>query len=215
VALLETRRLDESAWRRPHPIHSQEGQYLNPADPTNPKSSAREIALAHVPDEYRAVVDASQPYLRGNVEAARQDPLATLAWLSNVDKHRLIHPAFHRQHGPPKVTMTNGRISDIKVRRDIPLNQPVSDGTVVSGWRPMSGKELDVDVNVYVEFTVAFSEQALDYVQLEGVWNYVSQIINTLRAVSEGRTVTLDSAWPLPSPWPKRPAAHQIHPASD
>lgn len=193
-----------------YPIHSQEDQYLGLADPAKP--APRDLALAYVPDEYRAVVDASQPYQRGNVSAARKDPLAILAWLSNVDKHRLIHPAFHRQHGAPEVQVTEGRLSDIKIRRDIPLDQPVSDGTVVSAWRPKPGKEFDVSVNVYVEFTVAFSERALGYVELEGIWNYVGRVINTLRAVSEGQTVTLDTTWPIPSSWPKRRSFHQIRP---
>ena len=184
--------------RTEYPIHLQKDQYCRPVDPANPKSSPREIALAHVSDDYRAIIDASQPYNRGNVKTARQDPLAILAWLSNVDKHRLVHPAFHRQHGPPRILVERGRLSDIRIRRDIPLNQPVSEGTVVFAWRPKAGKELDVDVNVYVRFTVAFSEGAFDYVQLEDIWNYVNGVIDTLRAVSEGRSVRLDTTWPLP-----------------
>jgi len=206
VYALATRKTERTEF----PVHLDQLQYTGLLRPDDPKSSARELALAFVPDEYRAIIDATQPYNRGNMKAARQDPLAILAWLSNVDKHRLIHPGFHRQHGPPRITIKEGRLSGIRVRRDIPLNQEVRDGTVVSAWRPKLGKELDVDVDVYVEFTVAFSERAFDYVQLEAVWNYVGRVINTLRAVSEGRDVTFDPTWPMPSPWPKgRPAAHK------
>lgn len=172
-----------------YPIKVQEDQYIG---------EPREIALEGVADEYLAVVDASQPYHRGEIKAAQKDPLAVLAWLSNVDKHRLIHPAFHRQRGSAKVTVLEGRRSDIEIRRDIPFDQPVGEGTVVSATRPRRGvKPEDVDVQTYVEFTVAFSKRALDYVALEDIWNYVSRIINTLRAVSEGRPVTLDTGWPL------------------
>lgn len=172
-----------------YPIKIQEDQYIG---------DAREIALAGVADEYRAIVDASQPYHRGTVKAAKEDPLAILAWLSNVDKHRLIHPAFHRQRGGAKVTVLKGRLGDIQIRKDIRLDQRVREGTVVSASRPKPGiKPEDVHVKVYVEFTVAFSERALDYVALENIWNYVGRVINTLRAVSEGHQVTLDTGWPL------------------
>lgn len=172
-----------------YPIKVQEDQYIG---------KPRDIALDGVADEYRAIVDASQPFHRREIKAVQKDPLAVLAWLSNVDKHRLIHPAFHRQRGSAKVNVLRGRRSDIEIRRDIPFDQSVGEGTVISASRPRrSLKPEDVDVQTYVEFTVAFSERALDYVALEGIWNYVGRVINTLRAVSDGRPTTLDTSLPF------------------
>ena len=179
-----------------YPIKLQRDQYLGPIDSRNPGSrSHRDIDLAGIDDPYMAIVDASQPYLRGNIKAARKDPLAILAWLSNADKHRLIHPAFHRQAGQPRIIVSRGRLSDIRIRH-IPRNQPVGDGTEVYRWKPIPGKEMDVDVNVHVLFTVAFSESALDYVDIEDLWHYAMRPIAAFRAISEGRKAILDTTWP-------------------
>lgn len=53
-----------------------------------------------------------------------------------------------------------------------------------------------MDVNVHVGFTVAFSEWALDYVDLEDLWHYVMRPIGAFRAISEGRKAILDTTWP-------------------
>jgi hypothetical protein len=52
----------------------------------------RDRALTGVAEKYRTAIDQAQPYRRG--DAARWEPLSILSWLSNVDKHRFIHPVW-------------------------------------------------------------------------------------------------------------------------
>lgn len=54
--------------------------------------STREHRLRGVAERYRAVIDEAQPYRAGPHAGAHS--LAILSYLSNVDKHRFIHPAF-------------------------------------------------------------------------------------------------------------------------
>lgn len=56
------------------------------------RPSARDGALRGVSDEHRAIIDGAQPYRRG--QTADSHPLAIIKMLSNIDKHRLVHPTF-------------------------------------------------------------------------------------------------------------------------
>ena len=104
----------EQSERSEFPIHSDERQYIG-TDDTHPVSR-RDLTLAKLPDEYRTVIDAAQPYRRGTRHAIREDPLAILASLSNADKHRVVHPALIRQWGRPRFVVSSGRIRDVQTR---------------------------------------------------------------------------------------------------
>jgi hypothetical protein len=178
--------------RSEFPIHSDERQYTG-TDEAHPVSR-RDLALAKVPREFHAVVDAAQPYRRGNKHAIREDPLAILAWLSNADKHRLVHPAFMRQWSRPQFVITNGRISDVQTRV-VGGNTTIEERAEVFAWRPRATAKADVNVDVKTTFTVAFSERAIDYFLLVALCGYVRRILETLRVVADGGRAGFDNRW--------------------
>ena len=106
-------------------------------------------------------------------------------------------------------------MSDIG-RRIAPPNQAVSEGTEIFRWKPKPGKEFDVDVQVHVTFTIAFSEWRLDYVDLEDLWHYAFRPIEVMRSISEGRPTILNTTWPpvrtrrFARPWERRPHVGRI-----
>lgn len=65
--------------------------------PRKSQPSPRDVALEGVSDNARALIDSAQPYHGG--DSAQSHPLATLAWLTNIDKHRLVHGVLVRGIG--------------------------------------------------------------------------------------------------------------------
>jgi hypothetical protein len=61
-------------------------------DTKDGKPGARDSCLRGVAEKYRTPIDQLQPYRAG--DGARWEALSVLSWLSNVDKHQSIHPAW-------------------------------------------------------------------------------------------------------------------------
>ncbi len=75
------------------PIYRVEKDYW--AIPENRSRNNRDRLLAGVAEDYRTPIDEVQPYAaldRGEDPATRY--LAHLGWLSNIDKHQVVHAAF-------------------------------------------------------------------------------------------------------------------------
>lgn len=129
--------------------------------------SPRDRALAGVPKKYRAIVDDTQPFNR------RYALLDALRLFDNADKHRLVHLALLRQTKPPTFVYRNGGADDIEVRL-APASRAMRNGTEIYRWRPL--KE-GVEVDIYLEFTVAFRQGRLSLGPLD-----IEKIVNLVGA---------------------------------
>jgi len=83
------------AFRTQFPIESSGTNYWCQTKDGRP--SARERCLKGVAEDHRAIIDAAQPY-RGP-HPAKHHALSHLAYLSNVDKHQVIHVGFFAFRG--------------------------------------------------------------------------------------------------------------------
>jgi hypothetical protein len=68
--------------------------------------STRERCLKGVADEHRTLIDEMQPYRGRNTN---RHGFAILAWLSNTDKHQIVHPTWTATHDfdPANLTLTS------------------------------------------------------------------------------------------------------------
>lgn len=89
LVLLNTRKL--GGQDNQFPICSSGARYWSIG--RNGQPSTREFRLRGVSDEHRAVIDGLQPY-RAQDPPNLIQPLAALRDLSNLDKHRLVHPTL-------------------------------------------------------------------------------------------------------------------------
>ncbi len=104
--------------------------------------------LDRLTPEHRALIDRHQPYRRGDLDAAKSDPLAKLADLSNEDKHRLLLPGYTRAQWPTGITyrfidckMVSFRFGD-RLEADTNLFEA---GVEVTGPDP----QMEMNVNLY------------------------------------------------------------------
>jgi hypothetical protein len=138
--------------------------------------------LHAVSDPARAVIEGLQPYHAG--ANARHHPLWVLCELSNIDKHRAIHPVSHYT-----------RQADIQVNTVIPgarierrPDGPVENGTVLARLflpRPIF-YAAEVNVDIRVPRGVAIAETATTPLlhlghTLEGIQKAVKDVAERLR----------------------------------
>jgi hypothetical protein len=91
------------------PIYRSNTEYRKPR---RDGKSPRDRRLKGVSEPHRSIIDAAQPY---NERDPDTHPLVSLAWFTNTDKHRLVHPAFTSNMGP----------NDIEIDfRPVPPNPP-------------------------------------------------------------------------------------------
>jgi hypothetical protein len=72
------------------PIIRAKDEYWNV--PNNRSESVRDRMLAGVAEDHRAFIDMVQPFNSGNDPSSTA--LAVLSWISNADKHRVVHASF-------------------------------------------------------------------------------------------------------------------------
>lgn len=151
------------------PIYRDQLEYLKVSG--KPPLSARDRAIAGVPKKYWAIIDDSQPYNR------RYELLEALRAFDNADKHRLVHITFLRQTRPPTFIYRNGGADDIEVLL-APASRPMREGTEIYRWRP---RKEGMEVDIYLEFTVAFRQGRLRLGPLE-----IQRIVNLVGGVVIG-----------------------------
>jgi hypothetical protein len=157
------------------PIFTNQREYLAPRG-KNP--SFREQYLAGVLDAHRTIIDSHQPFLSQRPE---DHPLASLAWFTNVDKHRMVHPAFVMPHEvgvrflPP--------YGDLKAIVEVPNeNGRVDDGEVLLRFRPDPDDLRDIqtamDVQLDCTIGLAFGDRLLPAEQLMAIGLKVTEIVD-------------------------------------
>lgn len=164
-----------------YPIYRVETDYRN-ARPNARKAidrlSPRDYYLAGVRDEYRAVIDASQPYHAGNDSKAH--PLAMLSHLANTNKHRRLEMALAVATTGPIELLPLG----VPTRFDTVIIQPgvpIKDGTIVARYTVEPPMEVAVDSKFSVQIT--FGQWGINSGRLRAIERYVVEIIERLATI--------------------------------
>jgi len=135
--------------------------------------------LRGVAERHRTVIDGVQPYRRGL--DAPKDPLAVLNWLSNVDKHRVLHAALIAVADPnPDDFMVEG--DDAGVAEFEFNSGPLKDGAEVMRIRVRSGNpNAKVHVKAPIPMDIGFGERGLRAQGLANLLGHTGSILDTFR----------------------------------
>lgn len=170
--LARVRNSNPSGAKTSFPIYSIHDTYWTPR---KKRASPREEATVGVPDHARAIIDRAQPYHRGN--AASAHPLATLAWLTNVDKHRLVHAVVVMGAGQNLIAApagANDRI--VSVANPITAGTRLEPGTEVARVRIAPDQQAEVNVKGEIACEIAFGEREIAMREIYAVATYVISI---------------------------------------
>lgn len=143
----------------------------------NGTPSLRDRALRDVADEHRALIDEAQPYRGGQL--AKQHPLAILHDLSNIDKHRFLHPTFIAIEEPGAddfavISPDESAIAHVKFNTG-----PLKDGAdVLSATFSTSDPNAKVQMKADIPIRIAFGE---DWpVKAEALGDPVFKFVNAI-----------------------------------
>lgn len=140
--------------------------------------SPRDYYLAGVADDYRTVIDATQPYHAG--DEAKAHPLAMLAHLANTNKHRRLEMAL----AVPKTGTIRLTPLSAHTRFETMIIKPgvaIKDGTIVARYTVEPPTEVAVESQFSV--AVSFGQWRINSGALRGVEAYVVKIIERLAAI--------------------------------
>lgn len=170
--------------------------------PSKGRKSIEAALKANLRPEHVAIVKRHQPFEQAHGDPPRSMPLAALAYLSNVDKHEVVHVAY----GTPR---TSG-IADVE---DAIFLRPevIEDGTEYCRYLPY---ESQVEVNAVISLELAFGRESI-YRQV--TWGSLDMIgAWVARVIEEFRRVTPEfGASPYPDHGPLLPAEAEIARRSD
>jgi hypothetical protein len=153
--------------------------------------SVRDRMLRGMADRHRTVIDGVQPYRRGH--DAPKDPLALLNWLSNVDKHRVLHPTFLAVIEPnPDDYVVEG--DDTAGVAEFEFNSgPLKDGAEVLRVRVRSeNPNAKVHVKAPIPMGIGFGERALRAQILGNLLGHVGLILDAFRVEFEAVSTVND-----------------------
>jgi hypothetical protein len=141
------------------PIIGAEKEYWEA--PKDRSESVRDRMLAGVAEDHRAFIDAVQPFnARGDPET--RTSLSILSWISNADKHRVIHAGFVLTEEPSldlfeaTTTHPGGAAIDMKMNWG-----ELKDGAEIMRFRP-DPPGAHVNVNAEIPTYIAFRQGAHD-----------------------------------------------------
>jgi len=139
-----------------------------------------------VADKYRAAIDAVQPYIAG--DEADSTSLAHLNWLSNVDKHRVIHAAILRVTEPTRENF-DLRTSAVAGFADVSLALgPLEDGAELLRVSMYStDPNADMNMQANIPMYVGFGDKGFPARGFRVVFEWVERYILTFEPVFEGK----------------------------
>lgn len=139
--------------------------------------------------EHRALVKRTQPYHAG--DRAPAHPLAVLAALSNVDKHRIVHPTYSLLDMDTSATLDH-LAKSYKGPGPSPIHgwwiikggQPLEDGTpwFRIHFRRDQEAPRKVDMRANLSLGIAFGDMGLDAANFRTIAEYVHRILNAFLA---------------------------------
>jgi hypothetical protein len=133
------------------PISSSRSRYWLPQ---GRRPGMRDRMLKGVAPPHRAMIDFVQPHMG---EEPTETTLAHLAWLSNVDKHNVIHAGIVRVREPDE-SMFDYRVAGAGGFADVSVEVgPLKDGAEVArinmyATKPDAQVEMKADLPVYIGF---------------------------------------------------------------
>jgi len=145
-------------------------------------------SLRGVHKEHRAFIRALQPFQRSHSQQFH--PLAQLAWLSNVDKHRIVHASLviGGWSSSPTLTLLNVTSADVADFRSVVHRIRPENGTEVARTFFANPRSIaQVEVKGKLTLYPAFGEREVTLGEVESIAAYVSDIVEAFAA-----------AWPSP-----------------
>ena len=143
--------------RTQFPIYLDGHAYVAPRK--DGRKSPREELLDGLTAGEKAIVDEYQPFQRGR--SRNSDPLALLAWLTNTDKHKLVHPAYSRaaSQNLAFTEVVPGTIDHIEMR--VATGRAVRNGTELHRLRAWPDPKAKVKMEGNVAIYPTFGERRL------------------------------------------------------
>lgn len=124
--------------------------------PVNRSESVRDRMLSRVSDDHRAFIDIVQPFNAGNDPTGTA--LAVLSWISNTDKHRVVHAGFVLTEEPSEDLFDVTTLHPGGAYVDVSMNWgELKDGAEIMRFRPVP-PDAHVNMNAQVPTYIAFRE---------------------------------------------------------
>jgi hypothetical protein len=149
------------------------------------------------------MIDFVQPHMG---EDPAETTLAHLAWLSNVDKHNVIHGGIVRVTEPNE-DMFDYRVSDAGGFADVSVEMgPLKDGAEVArismfATKPDAQVEMEANIPVYI----GFGERSFPNYAFNKLFNWVSGFVLSFEPVFRGEPHP--ELPPDEADWPGPPAS--------
>lgn len=132
--------------------------------------------LRGVSPAHRAVIEEVQPYLGPHLHRQIRVALAWLVLLSNIDKHRFMHPTLAvRREGEATAEI----LPDSTPRSGVEIvwtAGPLYDGAELMRWRVTTANS-EVKMGGQITFAIAFGERRVDLNLLDAVRERVGQVV--------------------------------------
>jgi hypothetical protein len=149
-----------------------------------PRPPRMDKMLRGVRPDHRAQIEDWQPYRGAEVYVQIKAALAWLALLSNIDKHRFLHPTITvLREGDATAEVfeaTPGAEAEV-----IWTAGPLHDGAELMRWR-VTAPEAKVTMGGQMSFPIAFGDPRVDLGLLDAVHERVGQVIERFAADFEG-----------------------------
>lgn len=152
--------------------------------PRRRRPSIRDRMLKGVAAPHRAMIDFVQPHMG---EEPDETTLAHLAWLSNVDKHNVIHAGIVRVREPDE-SMFDYRVSGAGGFADVSVEVgPLKDGAEVArvnmyATKPNADVEMEANIPVYI----GFGERGFPNYAFNALYNWITRYILSFEPVFRG-----------------------------
>ena len=130
--------------------------------PSNRSESVRDRMLAGVAEDHRAFIDVVQPFNARDAPSDSRTSLSILSWISNADKHRVVHAGFVLTGEPSPeffdVTSLHGEAAYV----DVSMNWgELKDGAEIMRFRPVP-PGAHVNMNAKIPTYIAFRQGGYD-----------------------------------------------------
>lgn len=151
--------------------------------------SVRDYRLRGVAEDHRAFIDIVQPFIAGDDP---QTALVHLSWLSNTDKHRVIHGGFVLTEEPSldMLDVTTSKPGGVPVEVGGEWGR-LKDGAEVLWFRPLE-PDADVSMNAKIPTYIAFGDSERQYPQeaIVRIFNWVSDYVRGFEPIFRGELRT-------------------------
>lgn len=152
-------------------------------DTKDGRPSTRDRHLAGVANAHRAIIDDAQPY-RGR-HPPKDHALSGLAYLSNVDKHQVIHVGFFTVGEPDAYVIdaiVGGDVNEL-VEMDVHSGPFQEDTDIVTARFAITGPKANVKMDIQIPIDIALSERGYTLRQLFELLDAVEFVLNDIATV--------------------------------